>query len=194
VKLFELAEEYRADVAKLQNLDLPPEVVLDTIDSMQGEIKEKIKAVVWVAMEMKAAAEARIECAKKMLASGESEMSRSESLLTYAQIAIQNSGVTLPIKYTEFTVNLQKNQQSCDIVDTTKLPENFKHTDIKYRIAGDASNFIKAFEEYAKAQKIQLGGASVEVKAEKRLVLDALKSGVVAGAVMAPQTFRLTIK
>jgi hypothetical protein len=210
MKLYELAEEYRADVAKLQDLDLPPEVVLDTIDSMQGDIKDKIKAVIFVASEMKATGLARLDAAKRMMESGQSELNRAEGLFSYAQIAIQNSGLTLPIKYDEFNVNLQKNPPSCDITDMEKLPEKFKRTEVKTVIESSLNEpeFLLQLHKLADASNVKIISTTIEFKVDKKAVLTELKAlheennqrevgtpaKTLPGASINPTSFRLTVK
>ncbi len=39
--LYHIAAEYRAAAAKLADMDLPPEVVFDTLEGMAGEVEAK---------------------------------------------------------------------------------------------------------------------------------------------------------
>ena len=39
--LYDIAAQYRADVARLADLDLPAEVITDTLDAMSGELEVK---------------------------------------------------------------------------------------------------------------------------------------------------------
>jgi len=210
--LYELTAEYRADVAKLQNLDLDPETVLDTIDGMQGELSEKIKAVLIVALEMKANGEQRKDAAKRMAESGAAEVNRGDALFSYAQIAIQNSGLTLPIRYTEFTVNLQKNPPSCTVTSEEELPPSMKHTTVTYTVVGDPAELLSTVEAAHKAGVmkgvIAVSAPAVSVRADKKVVLDALKEIAAVnatkpkdekpdrlpGAYMNPTGYRITIK
>lgn len=50
--LFQIVARYQGDLAKLQDLDLPPEVVSDTIEAMQGDVEEKVRAVVAFALQL----------------------------------------------------------------------------------------------------------------------------------------------
>lgn len=209
MKLYELTAQYRADVAKLQDLDLPPEVVLDTIDGMQGEITDKIKAVIIVSKEMAVEAEARIECGRKMMDSGKAQLNRAEGLTSYAQIAIQNSGLSLPLKYTEFTVNLQRNPPSCTVVDAEKLPPHLVSKTVSFTIAcTNPNDVISKLCQAATGLSIDLGVPIVDIKADKKAVLDTLKTiqdvnnkrekdapeDKLAGAHMNPFTYRVTVK
>lgn len=202
MKLYELAEQYRNDVARLQDLDLPPEAVLDTIDGMQGEITEKIKAVLIVAMEFKANGEARIAAAKKMIESGQAEINRSEGLMSYAQIAIQNSGLLPPIRYDEFTVNLAKNPPSCTVTDESIVPDSFKQFEVTYNVIGEPAKDA-LIELVSKAtgesgtlpSSLMLKGVSVKV--DKKALLSALKSAEperIPGAHLNPTAYRVTIR
>jgi hypothetical protein len=194
MKLYEIAAQYRDDVARLQDLDLPPEVVLDTIDAMQGDIAEKIKAVVVVALEIEAEGQARAEHAKRMAESSKATLHRAEALRSYAQIAIQNCGLVLPLKYPEFNVTLHKNPPSCEITNNELLPRKFKNLVVSFECSGDPE-VVRGL--LLSRPEIGLTRDEVEVTtfADKRAVLAALKDGEkIDGARMNPTIYRLAVK
>ena len=209
MNLYTLSELYRADVAKLQDLNLPPEAVLDTIDGMQGEISEKIKAVMVISIELEKLAAARKECAKQMADSAKSVEARADGLRSYAQIAIQNCGLSLPIKYPEFNINLQRNPSSCSIDDIEQLPTIYKTVEAAVTVNCENSNITSDGIAKALADAgIRVHGVKIEVKADKRAVLDALKSIEIEnnkkkegelqdrlpGAHLNPTNYRVTVK
>lgn len=208
MKLYELAAEYRAMAERLQELDLPPEVVLDTIEGEQGDLREKLKAVVIVATEMQEEAKVRATHAKRMADSAKSLENRAEGLLSYAMVAIQTTGVAMPLKYPEFTLGMQKNPPSCEIVDAEKLPALYKaySANITFTSAHAADLKDSAIAEALKAFGVT--GVAIEAKPDKREVLAALKTVAEAnaskpegeakdgipGARLNPTSFRLTVK
>lgn len=183
-KLYELLDEYRADVARLQELDLPPEAVLDTIDGMQGELVDKIKAVVIVAMELDAEAASRKQHATRMSDSAKALANRAEGLRSYAQIAIQNSGLRLPLKYPEFSINLKKNPLSCTVSDPVKLLPSLRRATVSVELPASIStqDFLLALANglsstattQSAAQTIS-DSAEVVLTPDKAAVLRALK-------------------
>ena len=56
--LFDLTGEYRDAMARLAELDLPPEVVSDTLESLSGELEVKALNVAAMALSMEATADA----------------------------------------------------------------------------------------------------------------------------------------
>ena len=54
--LYEISLAYRADVARLADLDLPAEVITDTLDAMSGELEVKAQSVVMYARNLQATA------------------------------------------------------------------------------------------------------------------------------------------
>lgn len=184
MKLYEIQQQYRDDVARLQELDLPPEAVLDTIEGMQGELLDKIKAVLIVSMEMDAEAAVRAEHAKRMAESAKAMANRAEGLRSYAQIAITNSGIALPIKYGEFTVNLRKNPLSCTVSDAAKLPADLRKTSLSMDLppSVEVPTFLKLLEDVLTANlKAEDADAiasttHIEMAADKAAVLRTLKT------------------
>lgn len=218
MNLYEIAHEYRMDVARLQDLDLPPATVLDTVDAMQGELADKIRAVIFVAQELEALANARTECAQKMTVSANAIANRAHSLRAYAQAAIQNSGIMLPLRFPEFTVNLQRSPPACGNLKMEELPGQYKVTDVSFRVQGEhAEEFLAAVRELvARAPEVcpqtQVENLEVQTRADKRAILDELKIRMeraridsracgkalqpepLPGAALAPEHFRLTVR
>ena len=174
MKLYEVVAQYREDLARLQDLDLPAEVVLDTIEAMQGAPEEKVKAVLIVAMEIEAEGKVRAEHAKRMAESSKGMLLRAEGLRSYAQLAIQNCGLPLPLKYPEFNVNLQANPKSCDVFDTALLPPHMKRTVVEFDVIGDAKELLERIATITQAVPV------VTTVPDKKAVLDALDSVVEA--------------
>ncbi len=216
--LYEIAHSYRMDVARLQDLDLPPEAVLDTIECMQGELTDKIRAVIFVSQELDALANARTECAQKMAISANAIAQRAQRLRAYAQVAIQNSGLMLPLRFPEFTINLQRNPPACGDLQLEELPGKYKVTDVSFRVTGEhADVFVDALREFVAqapdfCPQTQVDHLDVQTKADKRAILDELKlrrdraqrdarangqapqPEPLPGAALAPEHFRLTVR
>jgi hypothetical protein len=190
--LFEIIDRYQGELSALNDLDLDEQTVLDTVEALQGDIEDKLRAVVAFALQLESDAKARAEHAKRMLAGAETLERRAESLLMYAQVGLMNSGLPLPVRAPEFTLNLAKLPPSCEVTKPDELPESMVSTVVTIKAPG---------RWYADAVPTQVVGAlpggalvDVEVKPDKRAVLAALKAGPVAGAKMNPAGYRLTVK
>jgi hypothetical protein len=189
--LYQIVARYQDDLAKLQDLDLPPEVVLDTIESMQGEVEAKVRAVVAYALDLERAAEAREAEAKRMAEGARRLADRAESIKMYAQIALMNSGLKLPLMAPEFTLNLAKLPPSVEVTDVTLLPDSAVKTTVSVSFAGRNDAFRAAI-----AGAMPDGGQfDVDIKPVKKAIGDSLKVGVtVPGAKLAPVGYRLTVR
>lgn len=198
MNLYDIATQYREDVVLLQNLDMPSEAVLDTVEGMQGDLIDKLKAVLIVAMRLEAEAQVRAEHGKRMLDSAKAMAQRAESLRTYAQATIQGCGLALPLKYPEFTVALQRNPPSCEVVDVMKLPVELKSCTVTFAVhPAQASSFVQAIRDSADLHQAVAGEPTVEFKPDKKAVLDTLKrtgTDTLPGAHLNPPAFRLTIR
>lgn len=210
MNLYQINAEYQHSVEQLQNLDLPPDVVADTIESMQGELVDKIRAVLVVAMQLDEASEVRLNHAKRMKESATAEANRAEYLRSLAQFAIQSSGLPVPIKYPEFDVALHKNPPSCEITNVDALPDSLKSSTVTISLLGAPNRFVDALRGFLKSVP-QLSDRVHEIKAEvqpsKKGVLDVLKAiekakeagdaketDALPGAYLKPVAYRLVIK
>jgi len=189
--LYEIVARYQADLAKLQDMDLPPEVVLDTIEAMQGAVEEKVRAVVAFALDLERAAEAREAEAKRMSEGAQRLADRAESIKMYAQIALMNSGLKLPLIAPEFTLNLAKLPPSVEVTDATALPDNMVKTTISISFSGRS----EALRDTIAAAMPDGCQFDADIKPVKKTIGDSLKAGVmVPGARLAPLGYRLTVR
>lgn len=197
MNLYEISAQYHRDVLVLQNIDLPPEVVIDTIEGMQGDVLDKLKAWLVVSMNLDAEAEVRAAHAKRMMDSSKALANRAEALRNYVQITIQGLGLALPIKYPEFTVSMQKNPASCDVVDVQQLPYDLKSCTITFTVnPAQANSFVEGVKKSKLAQAVT-GEPSVDFKADKKAVLDMLKktgTDTLPGARLNPPAYRLAVR
>ena len=188
--LYAIVARYQDDLAKLQDLDIPAEVVLDTIEGMQGELVDKLRAVVGYAIDLEKQAEIRAAEAKRMADSAKRMAERAESIRTYAQIGLMNSGLKLPVVCPEFTLNLAKNPRSVEITDCDGIPDEYVKTCVTLEFQGRR----KDWTDMVVGTLPEGGDFTVEVKPLKKPISDALKAGFLPGAVFGPQSYRLSVK
>ncbi len=81
--LYELAAAYRADLDKLNDLDLPPEVVADTLESIGGDLQEKCTNVGFVIRNMEALAAQIKDAEQQMAARRKAIEARAERVREY---------------------------------------------------------------------------------------------------------------
>lgn len=204
--LRELAIEYHEALATLADADLPPEVVFDTLEGMQGEITDKVDAVLSYAANLQALADAREAEAERLAESAKKLVGRADNLRTYVQIVLMNAGLKLPLVTGRWTVGLAKNPPSCDVVDESLVPGVYKTEHIKIQAPIGAG--IKLLDSLGQTLGVAADAVTIETKVDKRALLADLK--VVAdvnsrrsaseapdhipGARLNPTSYRLTVK
>ena len=191
--LFEIIDQYQQQLSALNDTDLPAEVVLDTVEALQGDVETKIRAVVAYALQIKADAATRKEHAKRMAESAKAMESRAESLMMYAQIGVMNSGLKLPLALPEFTLNLAKLPPSLhDDLDPAKVPPQF----LKRTVTFELRDHQRPEDVLALLEDIGVK-AEVDTTVDRRRLLDAVKAdpeGCKPFARLNPPGFRLAIR
>jgi hypothetical protein len=91
--LFLLAADYRAAAEKLADLDLPPEVVADTLESLSGGLQAKAENVAHMVRSMESDAAAVKQWAKDATDRAKVLENRAESLRDYLQRCMEATGI-----------------------------------------------------------------------------------------------------
>lgn len=91
--LFLLAADYRAAAEKLADLDLPPEVVADTLEGLSGDIQAKAENVAHMVRSMESDAAAVKQWAKDATDRAKVLEGRAESLRDYLQRCMEATGI-----------------------------------------------------------------------------------------------------
>lgn len=81
--LYLIADEYRDAAGKLADLDLPPEVIADTLESLSGALEAKAQSVAHMVRHLEASAAACKQWAKDATDRAKAIESRADSLRAY---------------------------------------------------------------------------------------------------------------
>jgi hypothetical protein len=119
--LYTIASEYQAGLAALADLDLDPQVVADTLEGMQGELQDKLRAVIAYALGMQSEAEAQKAAAQRMADRAKATAARADGLLDYARTMMQATGLP-EVATAEWAAKLAKKPPSVNIVDHSLIP------------------------------------------------------------------------
>lgn len=122
--LYELAADYRRALETLADLDLPEEVVQDTLEALKGEVEVKATNVAAFVRNLEALAEQIRQAEAQMAARRKAIESRAERVRQYLLANLQACGIT-KIECPWFVVAIRKNPPSAEIVDEALLPERF---------------------------------------------------------------------
>lgn len=91
--LYLIAQDYRADLAKLAELDLPEEVIADTLESLGGELQTKAANVALFARSLEADAAAVKQWAKDAADRAKALEARAERLKDYLANCLESCGI-----------------------------------------------------------------------------------------------------
>ena len=155
--LYEISLAYRADVAKLADLDLPAEVVTDTLDAMAGELEAKAQNVVMYARNLQTTAAAIKEAEEQMAKRRKAIENRAKHLLEYVQGCMETAEVQR-IECPHFRLAIQAKPPSVDVYEPGLLPAQYMRTPEPPPPAPDKkaiADAIKAGEEVPGARLVQ---------------------------------------
>lgn len=124
ISLYDLSQEYRADLAQLENLDLPAQTVADTLEGLGGDLQVKAQNVVGFSRSLHALAAARREAAKTMLDGADRIEKRAKDLEAYTLTCMQVAGIQ-KIECPWFTLSIAKNPAAVLIEDAALIPAEY---------------------------------------------------------------------
>jgi hypothetical protein len=125
MNLFEVASEYRADAAKLVDLELDEQTFSDTLEAISGDLESKALNTAFVAKNLEATAEQIKEHAKAMTERAKAMENRAARIRKYLLDGLQLAGrdkIDTPF----FKIKIAQNPPSVQISDESLVPANYK--------------------------------------------------------------------
>lgn len=122
--LFDIAAQFKADAAKLHDLDLDEATLADTLEGMTGELEAKAQNVAFVARNLEALAASIKEAETAMDARRKALENRANGLRRYIADAMDFAGVR-KIECPYFALKLKANPASVDVFDLAQLPMDY---------------------------------------------------------------------
>lgn len=122
--LYSLALEYRDAAAKLSELDLDPQTVADTLDSLAGELEVKAVNVAMFARNLESLADQIKQAEAAMSARRKALENRAQSVRAYLLGAMQTTGV-LKIEAPQFRLSVRDNPEAVEVFDAEQVPAEF---------------------------------------------------------------------
>jgi hypothetical protein len=124
VPLYELVR-YQTELERLADSgEVPPEEIKDTLEALDGDIKEKAVQVAAFTRNLDAAAAAIREAGRAMLARAERLERRADGVRNYLLFQCQVAGIT-KIEAPWFTLAVRKNPPAVVIDNERELPAEF---------------------------------------------------------------------
>jgi len=125
--LYAIAAQYRADLALLADLELDPQTVADTLEGMQGELQDKLRAVIAYSLDLDVLATGTEKTAKRMADLASARRARVQALRDYALNTMQGTGIS-EVATKEFAAKVTKKPPSVFILEGAELPAEFLRT------------------------------------------------------------------
>lgn len=122
--LYQLASEYRQLADRLHDLDLPDEVIADTLESESGDLLEKGTNVAKVFRNLEAMAEQIKQAEKQMADRRKALEKRAERLKSYLHSNMEKAGIS-KIESPWFVISIKKNPASVVIDDEAEIPDEY---------------------------------------------------------------------
>lgn len=164
ITLYSLAQEYRQQLETLNDMELPPEVVQDTLDSLGGELEVKAENTVAYMRHLEALADSIKLAEAQMELRRVAIERRVAQLKDYVLACMQDAGIH-KIESPYFVVSVAKNPPAVEVYNQEIIPMEFMKTPPAPPPAPD-----------------------------KKAIIDAMKSGVDVAGCRLKQGVRLSIK
>ena len=158
--LYTLADEYLQDVAKLQDLDLDPQTVADTLEGMGGDLEAKATNVAMFVRNLESLAEQIKQAEAAMAARRKSIEGRADAVRKYLLSNMLRTGIT-KIESPYFKIALAKNPPSVVVDDEDTL--KFVHPEFVKTVTTESLD-KSAIKEAIKAGQIVEGAHLVQAE------------------------------
>ena len=130
VALFSIVQEYRQQLDALAELDLDATTYADTLESMQGDLQDKLRAVIAYSLDLEIEATGAAAASKRMKERADSLDTRVAWLREYALRAME--ACKLPeISTDEWAAKIAKTPPKVLIAEGTELTAQFIRTTVK---------------------------------------------------------------
>lgn len=122
--LYKLADQYTQAVEKLGDMDLPDDVVRDTLEGLAGELELKATNVAMFARNLEASAAAIKSAEAEMAARRKAIENRAAGIRSYLQAQMERTGIS-KIECPHFKLALRDNPPAVVIDAESQIPIRF---------------------------------------------------------------------
>ena len=124
MNLYEISAEYKSSIAKISDLDLPEDVIADTLEAMTGDFDNKAIALVSYFKNLEVDAKAIKEAEQAMANRRKSIESHIKRLKEYLLVNMQSTGITA-VDCPYFSIKLQNNPKAVNIINEALIPTEY---------------------------------------------------------------------
>jgi Siphovirus Gp157 len=124
IRLFELVDQMKA-LERLEDFDeVPPEVMRDTVEALEGDIEQKVIAVAKHILSAESTADSIIEASKTMAARGARAKKHVESMKAYLLFQLQAMNFR-KIDAPDIVIARRANPVAVQVTDESAIPEAY---------------------------------------------------------------------
>jgi len=161
IKLYEIASDYQKAFDDMVEMDLPEDVVSDSLAALKGELVEKGRAVGAYVLNLQAQVDIYKAHEAKIAAKRKTAENSLNWLKNYLKFNMEKAGITkIEGKDGLFSVKLTKPRESVVIDDLNKIPEDY----IRTTIAPDKTLIKKAIKDGFNVIGAHLGEGNSGIK------------------------------
>lgn len=124
MNIYQLTTQFQHDAAKLADLDLDEQTLVDTLESLSGDFDEKATNTIMVARNLGVTAQAIKDAAAAMLDRAKAMENRAAALNKRVFEAMQATGITR-IECPYFALSIAKNPPAVDVFDNLQIPADY---------------------------------------------------------------------
>jgi chromosome segregation ATPase len=126
--LYQLTNDFMEIVSQLEEMELEPETMQDTLDSLQAPIEEKVENIVKYMRSLESLAEAKKAEAKRLSESAASDLKKAEWFKNYMADNLQKANIK-ELQAGVFNLKFKKGSEVVE-VDETKIPNQYERPDL----------------------------------------------------------------
>jgi len=125
--LYQIADAYLSDIARLQDTELDEQTIADTIEAMGGDLETKATNVAMFIKNLDASAKQIKEAEKAMAERRKSIENKAEHIRNYLLANMVRTGIT-KIECPYFAISVRKNPPSVVVDDESSIPDTYFDT------------------------------------------------------------------
>lgn len=122
--LYEISNQYLADLNKLNDLDLDEQTFLDTLEGLSGELEQKAINVAMYIKNLEVSADAIKQAEKSMADRRKAIEAKNEKIRKYLLENMLKTGVT-KIECPQFVLSVRKSPASVDVLMQDQIPDEY---------------------------------------------------------------------
>lgn len=122
--LYTVADQYLADVSKLEEMDLDDQTFADTLESLSGDLEVKATNVAMFVRNLEASADAIKQAEKQMADRRKALEAKAERIRSYLLDNMLRVGIS-KIDTPYFSLSVRKNPPAVEVINLDAIPDEY---------------------------------------------------------------------